>query len=153
LILGTKWHQLAHHGIDNKFFNPYQFRGLQGRDAFTPAFTEEEEQWEISHLNQKPQIRLDFDATSCKDRIILSLAGQSLDNINPYALSIPDLEDAKYLLKTKLGVSEEFFKHHELSQIYGTGQGSANSPVIWVLDSTSLPGILQPSPWSRLLQP
>lgn len=41
------------------------------------------------------------------------------------------LERAKYHLKTKLGVSETCYQHCSLYPIYGTGQGSGNSPQIW----------------------
>ena len=41
------------------------------------------------------------------------------------------LAEAKYVLKSQLGVSETFFKHCELFPIYGSGQGAGNSPGIW----------------------
>ena len=47
-------------------------------------------------------------------------------------------QQAKYVLKTKFGLSDEKFSHCQLHPIYGTGQGSANSPVIWVLISSRL---------------
>ena len=37
-----------------------------------------------------------------------------------------------------MGVSDAEFKHSRLFPIYGTGQGSANSPVIWCLISNRL---------------
>ena len=46
--------------------------------------------------------------------------------------------EARYLLKIQMGVSNAEFKHSKLIPIYGTGQGSANSPVIWCLISNRL---------------
>jgi hypothetical protein len=48
------------------------------------------------------------------------------------------LRQAKYFLKTKLGLSDEEFSYCQLHPIYGTGQVDANSPIIWVLISSRL---------------
>ena len=48
------------------------------------------------------------------------------------------LKEAKYYLRTKLGVSEGFISHSEVYPIYGTGQGSGNSPVYWLFISSTL---------------
>jgi hypothetical protein len=45
---------------------------------------------------------------------------------------------AKYRLKTELGVSNEFYQHTVEHPIYGTGQGSGNSPMIWCFLSSVL---------------
>jgi hypothetical protein len=45
---------------------------------------------------------------------------------------------ARYILKTKLGLSDEEYSQCRLHPIYGTGQGSASSPVIWALISSRL---------------
>ena len=45
---------------------------------------------------------------------------------------------AKYVLKTKLGVSEEFYSHCKLFPIYGSGQGAGNSLGIWCCISCNL---------------
>jgi hypothetical protein len=41
-------------------------------------------------------------------------------------------------LKTQLGVTEEFYQHCTISPIYGTGQGSGNSPTVWLVVSSIL---------------
>ena len=41
------------------------------------------------------------------------------------------LEQARYYLKTNLGVSEAFYQHCNQFPIHGTGQGSGNSPTLW----------------------
>ncbi|KAG7361856.1 reverse transcriptase RNA-dependent DNA polymerase [Nitzschia inconspicua] len=141
LLLGVKWRQLTQHCIDSNLLNPWQFGGLPGRDATTPVFLEEL-QWEISRASRRSLLRMDFDATSCYDRIIpniANLAGRSFGQHRALCfLHAKFLEDAQYILKTKLGLSEEAYSHCELHPIFGTGQGSANSPVIWVLISSRL---------------
>ncbi|KAG7357612.1 hypothetical protein IV203_002300 [Nitzschia inconspicua] len=141
LLLGVKWRQLTQHCIDSNLLNPWQFGGLPGRDATTPVFLEEL-QWEISRASRRSLLRMDFDATSCYDRIIpniANLAGRSFGQHRALCfLHAKFREDAQYILKTKLGLSEEAYSHCELHPIFGTGQGSANSPVIWVLISSRL---------------
>ena len=41
------------------------------------------------------------------------------------------LLESKCVIKTQLGISKSFYKHSELSPIYGTGQGPGNCPAIW----------------------
>ena len=41
------------------------------------------------------------------------------------------LEETKYKLKTSLGISNDFYPNCQAFPIYGTGQGSGNSPAIW----------------------
>ena len=59
LLLGTKWRNLVHHAIDNNLFNPYQFGGLPGRDAHSPAFLEVL-QWETSKASRRALLRVDL---------------------------------------------------------------------------------------------
>eukprot|EP00957_Ditylum_brightwellii_P087289 6643414-Ditylum_brightwellii.AAC.1 len=37
-----------------------------------------------------------------------------------------------------LGVSDDFYQHCEAFPVYGTGQGSTNSPIIWLIISSAL---------------
>jgi hypothetical protein len=48
------------------------------------------------------------------------------------------LEQAKYFLKTKLGISSECAEHTQECPWFGTGQGSGNSPFYWLLISSTL---------------
>ena len=41
-------------------------------------------------------------------------------------------------LKTSMGVSDEFYSNCQAFPIYGTGQGSGNSPTIWCIISSVL---------------
>ena len=48
------------------------------------------------------------------------------------------LEEAKYFIKTKYGVSDEYITHCKAHPIYGTGQGSGNSSTYWLFISSTL---------------
>ena len=137
----AEWRSLVHHCIDHSLLNVGQFGGLPGRDAMTPVFLEEL-QWETTRASRRSLMRMDFDASSCYDRIIPSIASLAARSFGQHKalcfIHATFLQQAKYVLKTKLGLSDEGFSHCQLHPIYGTGQGSANSPVIWVLISSRL---------------
>ena len=48
------------------------------------------------------------------------------------------LSQAKYYLRTKLGISAEYAEHTQECPWFGTGQGSGNSPFYWLLISSTL---------------
>jgi hypothetical protein len=48
------------------------------------------------------------------------------------------LKNAKYKLKTALGVTEASYSHSTAFPLHGTGQGSGNSPMIWCFISSTL---------------
>jgi hypothetical protein len=43
------------------------------------------------------------------------------------------LEEVHYHLKTPLGITKENYKHCQCFPIYGTRQGSGNSPAVWLV--------------------
>jgi hypothetical protein len=97
---------------------------------------------DISYSSRKALINFDNDATSCYDCIIPAIAsllgrrhGLHGDIIFVHAST---LKEAKYKLKTVLGISNHFYTHCKFFPIYGTCQGSANSPVIWTIVSSIL---------------
>jgi hypothetical protein len=50
------------------------------------------------------------------------------------------LKEVQYHLKTKLGISKENYKHCNIHPIYGTGQGSGNSPTVLLVVNSILFG-------------
>eukprot|EP00957_Ditylum_brightwellii_P207150 15351704-Ditylum_brightwellii.AAC.1 len=48
------------------------------------------------------------------------------------------LKEARFKLKTTLGVSNSFYSQSEIFPIYGTGQGSTKLPTIWLIISSTL---------------
>ena len=92
--------------------------------------------------SHKSLLNFDNNATSCYDRIITAIASilgrANVLHRNIIFVHAQTLREAKYKLKTLLGVLDEFYSHCKIFPIYGTGQGSANSPVIWTLVSSTL---------------
>jgi hypothetical protein len=109
--------------------------------AYDPVFIEEF-QLEIVRSSRKSLIQTNYDATSCYDWIIPNLAAlvsQRFGVPQPVAqTNVCTLEKAKYRLRTEIGLSQESYSHTEEHPIYGTGQGSGNSPMIWCFLSSVL---------------
>eukprot|EP00957_Ditylum_brightwellii_P161468 12294000-Ditylum_brightwellii.AAC.1 len=79
----------------------------------------EDFKYDISYASRKGIINFDNDAAFCYNRIIPNLA-------------------SLITRKKVLGISEAFYQHCQVSPIYGMGQGSTNSPSIWLLISSTL---------------
>jgi hypothetical protein len=63
----------------------------------------------------------------------------------PLKLHATFLRQAQYHLKTKLGLSDEFYSNLDLV-LHGTGQGSKASPVIWVAISSVILILIEQQP-------
>ena len=141
LVLSMCWRNAIHDAEDNAILNEGQFGGRPGRTAHDPVFIEEQVQ-EYSRLTRYTSIKFANDATACYDRIIPSLASIASQaygtDKSVCSVMTQTLLEAKYKLKTSLGLSDKSYKHSADSPIYGSGQGSGNSPVIWVFLSSIL---------------
>jgi hypothetical protein len=73
LILGVKWRQLMQHAEAHQTLNEGQYGSRAGREATALNFLEALKN-DIAHCSRKPLLNLDNDASSCYDRIIVSLA-------------------------------------------------------------------------------
>ncbi len=141
LLLGVKWRQLLHSAEDGGLLNEGCYGSRPGREARTVVYMEMM-QMEISRSSRKPFIKFDNDATSCYDRIIpgtaMLLSRKYGLHRNVAAVCGKTLKEAHYKIKTMLGVSEESYSHCTAHPIYGTGQGSRNSPTCWLLICSTL---------------
>jgi hypothetical protein len=141
-LIGIKWRQLIHHVTDNRLLSPWQCGGFPGREAHTPVLLEELLMWEITRTSRRPLLCMDFDASSCYDRIIPSLSSFVSRSYGQHRKTCfihgKFLRNAKFKLKTKLGVSDVSYSHCKDNPIYGTGQGSSCIPPIWGLISDKL---------------
>jgi exonuclease III len=141
LLLGIKWRKLVHLAEDLKLLNKGQYGSRPGRTAHDPVIIEEL-QFEICRLSRTNLLKLAKDATSCFDRIIPNLASIVSRKYGLHRSVVyvhgKTLQEAKYHLKTQLGVSESFYEHSTLFPVYGTGQGSGSSPTIWLVISSTL---------------
>ena len=102
----------------------------------------EELRFDYASLTRLPFANFDNDACSCYDRIITALAslagkkyGVHKDVIFVHAKT---LEEAEFKLKTSAGISKSSYKHCVKFPLFGTGQGSTNSPTIWCFISSVL---------------
>jgi hypothetical protein len=89
------------------------------------------------------------DISGCFDRIlpsIISLINQKngcpSEAVRTHATT---LEKARYHLKSKHGISENYYSHSERTPIYGNGQGAGDSPSQWSQESALLFDIYESS--------
>jgi len=141
LFMAVKWRQLLQTADQKSFVNTNQYGGRPGREATSLALLEELK-LDISYASRRTLITFDNDAMSCYDRIIPSFA--SVIN-RKYGMPTKVtrlhgtmLQQAQYRLRTANGVSDISYSHTESQPIYGSGQGSGNSPVLWLLISATL---------------
>jgi hypothetical protein len=141
LFLGIKWRTAMHQAEDFRLLNEGQFGSRPYRNATDPVFIEEL-QLEISRATRKPVVLTNYDATACYDRIIPNL-GMTVSQkygvpAEVTASNAATLEKATFHVRTELGISPSGYHHNQEFPVYGTGQGSANSPAIWCFLSSTL---------------
>ena len=141
LILGVKWRHLLHRLCDEQLVNPSCYGGVPGKTTHDPVFIREME-YELCRLLRRPMIHFDNDAKSCYDRIPCFLANVAS---RKYGMSAKvcivqgkTLREAKYYLKTKFKLTDEYVSHTLEMPWFGTGQGSGNSPMYWLVISSTL---------------
>lgn len=140
-LLAIKWRQLLHFADRNVLLHPGQYGGRPGCEAQSLTLLEELK-YDLSYLTRRSLFNFDNDATSCYDRILVPLA--SLINrkygLDRHIVSIhaETLRQANFRLKTLAGVSDISYRHSHAFPIHGTGQGSGNSPCIWLFISSTL---------------
>ena len=134
LALGIKWRSALFRAEAKQQLNPGQYGSRPKCTALEPVLVEEM-QYEIARATRQPLALTNYDAASCYDRIVPSLAmliskkyGVPPTVTTANALT---LELAKYRIRTDLGLASEGYTHSPETPIYGTGQGSGNSPAIW----------------------
>ena len=106
----------------------------KGRSAQDPVFIEIMQN-ETYRASMKTGLSKDLDATSCYDRILPWIASTCSRRVGIHrmvaATNCKTLEQAEFHLKTSMDTSEDFYRHCPEYPIYGTGQGSGNSPHLW----------------------
>eukprot|EP00957_Ditylum_brightwellii_P167127 12722888-Ditylum_brightwellii.AAC.1 len=140
IILGVIWCKLVASSERRNILHPGQHGGQKGKD--TQALTLMEElKYDISCKSRKDIVNFDNDAVSCYDRIIPGLENlirwKKGTHYNAVFAHAKTLEESKFKLYTVLCVSEEFYQHCQAFPSYGAGQGSTNSPTIWLIISST----------------
>ena len=140
LLLAVKWRQLLQSADLLGLINEGLFGGRPGCEAQSLTFLEELK-YDISFMTRLTLFNFDNDATSCYDRIIVALA--SLINRKyglhrkVVAVHATTLQQARFHLRTISGISDQFYSHTIQFPVYGSGQGSGNSPGIWLFISST----------------
>jgi hypothetical protein len=79
---------------------------------------------------------------ACYDRIVPSVAmlASRKFGVAPSVtkMNATTLQQAEYKIRTEMGLSPSGYSHERAHPVYGTGQGSANSPAIWCFLSSLL---------------
>ena len=135
LVLGLKWRMALYQAEALKVLNAGQYGSRPKRNAIDPVMLEEL-QLEVSRMSCRMLKQTHYDAASCYDRIIPNLAmlASQKYGVHPKVtqMNAKTLKKAKYHVRTELGLSSTSFSHSDLSPIYGTGQGSGNSSMLWL---------------------
>ncbi|KAI2490272.1 hypothetical protein MHU86_24293 [Fragilaria crotonensis] len=139
--MGLKWRSALYHAESLSLLNDGQYGSRPHRNAIDPVFIEEL-QFEISRLTRKTLVQTNYDAASCYDRIVpnLAMVASQTFGVPPSvtASNARTLKHARYHIRTEMGLAEESYTHSNTHPIYGTGQGSGNSPAIWCFLSSLL---------------
>ena len=134
LAIGIKWRAEVFRAETLKLLHNGQFGSRPKRNAIDPVIIEEL-QFELSRLTRRTIAQTNYDATACYDRIIPNLAVLASRRFGvPTAVTASNartLGGASYHIRTELGVAADGYWHSKETPIFGTGQGSANSPAIW----------------------
>ena len=80
-------------------------------------------------------VQTNYDALACFDRIIPNLAMMVSEKFgvphNTTQSNAQTLQNAEYRIRTALGIADAGYTHTDEHPVYGTGQGSDNSPMTW----------------------
>jgi hypothetical protein len=141
LILAVKWRHLLQRADATHLLNVGQYGGRPGCEAQSLTLLEELK-YDLSYLTRRTLINFDNDASSCYDRIVVSLASIINRKYGMHrkvvAVHAATLQNAQFHLKTASGISTTHYSPSTRFPIYGTGQGSGNSPSIWLFISSTL---------------
>ena len=141
LAIGVKWRTALYAAEALGVMHEGQYGSRPLRMASDPVLLEQL-QVDMSTVTRKTLVLTNYDATSCYDRIVPNLAMLVSRKFGvPKTVTQSNantLEQAEYRVRTDLGLAPDGYSHTEEHPIYGTGQGSANSPAIWLFLSAAL---------------
>jgi hypothetical protein len=130
--MAVKWRDLLRVADAKGIINVNQHGARPGCEAASLALCEEFRN-DVAYTTRRTLISVDNDAASCFDRMIPSLI-----SLNTRAYGLPSelaqlhgntLRSMKYHIQTINGLSQTYYSHNDEYPIFGTGQGSGNSPV------------------------
>ena len=141
LLLKIKWSESMRLAEKQKVLHPSQFGCRKRKNAHDPVFIENLHH-EMSRLTRLQYSQINFDAQACFDRIIPNIAIQVSKKFGVHNKVLQVfkevLEETKYNVKIGSQVTDKYYCNTSTTPLYGTGQGSGNSPFIWTLISSEL---------------
>ena len=141
LIMAVKWRDLLKEADARNMVNVNQHGARPGCEAASLALSEEL-RTDIAYSTRRTLISVDNDASDCFDRMLpplVSVTNRSYGLPQELArIHGATLQATRYYLRTQKGISTTYYSHCNDFPIYGTGQGSGNSPVLWLLLSATL---------------
>ena len=133
--------RLLWHAEKQKRLGDEQWGSRTGKSAIDTALMKRIT-YEMIQLTRCTAGTFDNDAKACYDRIVMNLAllrAQQLGLPKEAAEHVSKfLQQARYKVKTALGLSDIEYSQTDGIQLHGPGQGSRAAPAIWVLVSTLL---------------
>ena len=134
LALSLKWREALFQAERTGLLYKGQYGSRPRKSAYDPVLLEVL-QTEVSRITRKSMVMMNFDATSCYDRILPSLANLASRKfgVPPTVaqMNVTTLENTSYRLRTGLGVSSTGYSHCDDYPIYGIGQGAGNASQTW----------------------
>ena len=141
LCIGVLWRKLLRKMEKDGNLHDDQHGSRPGHSAAVLPLVEEL-LYDSARYTRTLLVNFDNDAIACYDRIIPRVSGMTAksygqSNEAVYINNIT-LKTANYFLKMGKETTEYSYQNSDEYKLYGTGQGSANSPVIWATVSLSL---------------
>lgn len=126
--------QLLWHGEEHNAYHDAQGGSRPGRNTTDVSITQEVI-YDINRRMNTDHASNENDAKACYDRMIaslMSLLNRARGmNKNWVATRASILTEARYHIKTMLGLSEDHYTHSEESPTHGSGQGAGDSSNQW----------------------
>ena len=138
-MLAIKWRAAIYNAEEANQLSESQFGSRKGKNTKIPILMEILQQ-DISRLTRRPYGQINYDAKACYDRILPNLA-----SIVSNAFGVPEsivklqnhlLHHMNYVVTIPGSQKEWNFYLATNHPLYGTGQGSGNSPHIWTMISS-----------------
>jgi len=144
-VLAIKWKSAIFNAEKAKQLCESQFGSRQEKTSQIPILLEVLQQ-DISRVTRNPYGQINYDAKACYDRILPNLASAVSDaygvSSNIVKLHHHLLRNMNYVV-TVAGSQKEWSFYNTMNHpVYGTGQGSGNSPQIWTMISSILLKVL-----------
>ena len=147
LLLGILFgRRLTNHAEKHNCLGDIQWGARKGKQCIDVVIMKQLT-YEIARMTRTDITTFDNDAKSCYDRIVMSYALQRCQQLG-MPVSVCKmfgeyLENARYHIKTQLGVSDGHYTSSEETPLHGPGQGMKASPAMWTFVSTAAMQILE----------